>query len=89
MSGPLKHTATFHVLFTIVCSSLLTVTGVSLAQEEPEETAPEIHNLNALLSAAEAHYPALSADSFAIEAAEARLGQARFSPFFSGKLRRV
>lgn len=82
MSGPLKHTATFHVLFTIVCSSLLTVTGVSLAQEEPEETAPEIHNLNALLSAAEAHYPALSADSFAIEAAEARLGQARFSPFF-------
>ena len=39
-------------------------------------------SLAVLLQAAEAHYPALAADGHAIDAARARLDEARVSPFF-------
>jgi multidrug efflux system outer membrane protein len=57
---------------------LLTATA-ALAQDEP---APD--TLPGLLEAAEAHWPELRADAHAVDAAEARLGEARWSPFFAG-----
>ena len=41
-----------------------------------------VHDLATLLSAAHAAYPALQADTYALEAAEARLREAWISPFF-------
>lgn len=42
----------------------------------------EVHDLDALVDAAEAHYPALDAQRARIAAARARLREARLSPFF-------
>lgn len=53
--------------------------GSAAAQSDPE---PD--TLPGLLQAAEAHWPELQADAHAVDAAEARLGEARWSPFFAG-----
>lgn len=52
--------------------------------EPPASTADSgpIHDLAALIDAADATYPALQADEHALAAAEARLWEARISPFF-------
>lgn len=73
------------VVATVLLSAL--ASGGSLAVVSAQPPAPEsaeegVRDLEAFLEAAEAHYPALEADSFAIDAAQARLDEARFSPFF-------
>lgn len=64
--------------------ALVTVTfgGILHAQEAPEQGQRSARTLAQFLEEAEANYPALQADEFALAAAEARLGEARFSPFF-------
>ncbi|MEM9071797.1 MAG: TolC family protein [Myxococcota bacterium] len=67
------------------------LTGHGLAQEASEAEAhpeaaeePEAMNLAAFLKAAEERYPALDVHDARIRAAQARLEEARFSPFFRG-----
>lgn len=59
--------------------SALSFGGILHAQDQGEARP---RNLAQFLEQAEAHYPALQADQFALAAAEARLGEARFSPYF-------
>jgi len=65
----------------------VTLAGAAVAwgqppEGEPNAEAPQALNLAALLSLAEARYPGLRAQEARIRAAEARLDEARLSPFF-------
>jgi len=60
---------------TLLLLGALLLASPALAQEP--DTLP------GLLEAAEAHWPELRADGFALQAAEARLGEAHYSPFFA------
>ncbi len=79
MSGAM----TIRLCSLVLLSALLSVGALAQTErgEQHQESTPE-RNLADFLAVAEAHYPALRADDHAITAAEARLGEARFSPFF-------
>lgn len=68
----------------LVLASALACAGVTSVLAQEPEADPPVRDLEALVDAAERHYPALEARGAAIEAAEARLGEARLSPFFRG-----
>lgn len=57
---------------------VLNANALAQDEEEPRQT----HNLDALVRAAEENYPALDAQRARIRAAQERLREARFSPFF-------
>ncbi|HJK93810.1 MAG TPA: hypothetical protein RMH26_23930, partial [Polyangiaceae bacterium LLY-WYZ-15_(1-7)] len=57
----------------LVLASALACAGVTSVLAQEPEADPPVRDLEALVDAAERHYPALEARGAAIEAAEARL----------------
>lgn len=57
------------------------VSGLALAQDGSHD-ATTVHDLDSLVSAAEHNYPALDSQRARLRAAQARLREARLSPFF-------
>ena len=60
---------------------LVAVPSGARGQNAPDAAGPEVMDLESLLARAGQHYPRLHAAHYAIEAAEARLDEARISPF--------